>query len=251
MLKDTKELYLNKIEETFIVESLRARSRAKRILWAVVAAVFLLLLAASVLTYIQKQRADDNASQAQSELLQGYRNSSQEALNNNDGLGSLLFLAEAVTANKDPKTNSLLQSKAGRYFPSAFLSGVMDAGANIKALALSTDDKLLVVQYDSSTAVWNIQNRQKIFSVKGGADNKHLEISRKQALPAARPNHRVLGHCTEKIDLSFRFSRRVAQSVEPGLQHIPATCAGKPGSFARFQFQPIRMGAPGPGIGYL
>jgi len=118
---DTKKLYLNKIEETFIVESLRARSRAKRILWTAVITVFSLLSAASVFSYVQKEKADLNATKA-TKAAQRADSAAIIATNERDTAQEKTKLAQAETDTANQKTKEAQNQLAESYWQTSYSS---------------------------------------------------------------------------------------------------------------------------------
>ena len=83
-LAKNNELWLNKTEEDFVQDSLKAKSRAKIISRVVIAVVFSLIAFAAVSSYIQNRKL-------QNQLAQNYWNNSLIALGENDQLKSFLF----------------------------------------------------------------------------------------------------------------------------------------------------------------
>ena len=164
---DTKELYLNSVEETFLVDSLKARSIAKKVSRAVVLFIFSIIIAAGIFFFLENNKLQD-------QLALSYWNSSLAAGQENDPLKSLLFLAKAVTTNRNGKMNDLMQSQVSHFFPSALLTGVLNNGSNINSFILSKDEKLLLTLSDSMAVVWDLGKKQKLFSVNKPLINGHL-----------------------------------------------------------------------------
>ena len=170
---NSRELYLNSVEETFIVESLRARAMAKRILWTVVITVITLLTAASLFSYRQKL-------QAENQLAENYWTSSQTALAAGDNLKSYLLLGEAFSTGNDESKQGIMHMEVNSFFPGALLTGLITAAGNIQSFEVSANSKNVVIISDTGASACTIVNQQEILSVKGRYTFAHLTADGKR-----------------------------------------------------------------------